>query len=64
MRSMIRMLLVTSIGVLVCGCGDSQGPITELPRELSVAESKLVDADNRFYEAYAPLAEARCPAVR
>jgi serpin B len=36
------------VGILYAACGDSIGPIIELPRELSIAEGKLVDADNRF----------------
>ena len=34
--------------VLLASCGDSLGPIGELPRDLSIAESRLVEADNRF----------------
>jgi serpin B len=41
-------MITACVGVLAAGCGDSQGPIIELPRELSVAEGKLVEADNRF----------------
>jgi serine protease inhibitor len=33
---------------LGAACGDALGPITELPRELSVAERELIQADNRF----------------
>jgi serpin B len=33
---------------MACAVGDVFGPITELPRELTVAETKLVEADNRF----------------
>ena len=42
-----RAALVALAAVAV-GCGDSVAPIDELPRNLTVAESKLVDADNRF----------------
>lgn len=48
MRSFYRFLFATVGCVLFAACGDSFGPITELPRELSIAEGKLVDADNRF----------------
>lgn len=34
--------------LLIAACGDVFGPITELPRELTVAERGLIDADNRF----------------
>ena len=34
--------------LLAAGCGDAVGPITDLPRDLSVAESNLIAADNRF----------------
>jgi serpin B len=47
-RSFFRALFVTGVGALIAACGESFGPISELPRELSVAEGKLVDADNRF----------------
>jgi serpin B len=46
-RQFRSTLLVTFAGALAA-CGESFGPIDELPRELSVAELKLVDADNRF----------------
>ncbi|MBE0593863.1 MAG: serpin family protein [Gemmatimonadales bacterium] len=40
--------LAAAVG-LATGCGDAVAPhITELPRELTVAESKLVSADNAF----------------
>jgi len=35
------------IGLVLTSCGDL-GPIAELPRQLTAAEVKLVDADNRF----------------
>jgi serpin B len=43
-----RSLLLVPLVVLVATCGDAFGPIDDLPRELSVAELKLVEADNRF----------------
>jgi serpin B len=44
--SVLPVLAVTSL--MACAIGDVFGPITELPRELTVAETKLVEADNRF----------------
>ena len=40
-------LFISAAGALA-SCGESFGPIEGLPRELSIAEGKLVDADNRF----------------
>jgi serpin B len=40
------MLAVTAAAL--AACGDGTAPVVELPRELSVAEAKLVEADNRF----------------
>lgn len=43
--------LLPLLATMLWACGDTIGPgepITELPRELSVAEGKLIDADNRF----------------
>jgi len=49
MRHVISPLLaIVAIGPLTTCGGESIGPIDELPRELSVAEGKLIDADNRF----------------
>ena len=43
------LLWAAAVGILAAGCGDAVGPqITQLPRELSVAESKLIAADNAF----------------
>ena len=42
-----RAALATAAAVAL-GCGDAVAPIDELPRNLTVAESKLVEADNRF----------------
>jgi serine protease inhibitor len=40
--------LAAAVG-LATGCGDAVGPpITELPRELTLAEAKLITADNAF----------------
>ncbi len=48
MRAVYRLMTIAGVGAIAFGCGDSQGPIIELPRELSVAEGKLVEADNKF----------------
>ena len=48
MRYIATAVLVSMVGVVVAGCGESFEPITELPRQLSVAEGKLIEADNRF----------------
>ncbi|MFQ6047455.1 MAG: serpin family protein, partial [Gemmatimonadales bacterium] len=45
---LFRPLLCASAGLAITACGDSFGPIDELPRQLTVAEQKLVEADNRF----------------
>jgi serpin B len=42
----LSTLAVAAIGM--AACGDRTAPIVELPRELTVAEAKLVAADNRF----------------
>ncbi len=43
------LLWAAAVGILAGGCGDAVGPqITQLPRELSVAEAKLIAADNAF----------------
>jgi serpin B len=52
MRTPLRVTPLV-VGLLVVSCGDATGPqpgdpILGLPRDLSVAEAKLVDADNRF----------------
>jgi serpin B len=48
----IRLVLALAGCILLLGCGDSlgprDGPITTLPRDLSVAEAKLIEADNAF----------------
>ncbi len=42
-------IAVAGLGLLVaCGGGDVLGPIEGLPRELSIAEGQLIEADNRF----------------
>ncbi len=46
-----RSLSVVLLGWVVAACGDlfgPGGPITQLPRELSLAEQSLIEADNRF----------------
>ncbi len=48
MRKLFRLLLPVTVGLVVTDCGDAFGPITGLPRELSVAEAHLIEADNRF----------------
>ena len=48
MHRPIRSLLLLPLAAILASCGDSFAPIESLPRELSVAEGKLVDADNRF----------------
>ncbi len=48
MHRYIRSLLLLPLAAVVATCGDALAPIEGLPRELSVAEGKLVDADNRF----------------
>lgn len=43
------LLWLVAGGALATGCGDAVAPpITELPRELSLAEAKLITADNAF----------------
>jgi serpin B len=44
---MIKRFSPILVGAALTACGEF-GPIENLPRELSVAESKLVDADNSF----------------
>jgi serpin B len=44
---MIKRFSPILVGVALTACGEF-GPLEELPRELSVAETKLVEADNRF----------------
>ena len=41
-------VLLVSLLTAVAGCGDAFGPIEHLPRDLSVAETHLVNANNRF----------------
>jgi serpin B len=43
-----RRGLITAFSLATLACGDAGAPIDELPRNLTVAESKLVEADNRF----------------
>ena len=47
MRS-LHIVLLSIITITFAGCDGSVGPIGDLPRELSIAESNLIDADNRF----------------
>ncbi len=48
MARYIRSLFILLMAGTLTSCGESFGPIDELPRELSLAETKLIDADNRF----------------
>ena len=48
MRRFLRSLFCLAATLLVTSCGDSFGPITDLPRQLTVAETDLIEADNRF----------------
>jgi serpin B len=54
MRRPILPLIAVATAGLVMACEDGIGPdprpepITDLPRELSIAEGKLIEADNRF----------------
>lgn len=48
MRRLVRSWRALPAAILLAGCGDSFGPITDLPRQLSVAEGQLIEADNRF----------------
>ena len=41
-------ILAVCIPALVWACGDSTGPISGLPRQLTSAETQLVETDNRF----------------
>ena len=53
MKSSYRPIFAAGITILVTSCGNGAGPgeiqrIEQLPRELSVAEAGLIEADNRF----------------
>ncbi len=48
MNRLCRLFLFVCIGASIAGCDGSFGPLGELPRDLSVAEGQLIDADNRF----------------
>ncbi len=48
MHRQFRSLSLLPLAVGLVSCGDALAPIENLPRELSIAEAKLVDADNRF----------------
>jgi len=48
MSLFLRPLAALAIVVGVFGCGDSFAPLDQLPRDLSVAEGELVEADNEF----------------
>jgi hypothetical protein len=54
MRRLVSPLLAVATAALVTTCTDGIGsdptpePIIDLPRDLSVAEGKLIEADNRF----------------
>ena len=42
------ILVIATVAAAGCGSEPPTGPITGLPRELSVAEGRLIAADNRF----------------
>ena len=48
MNNRYRTLIAAGGCAFFAACGNSVDPIVELPRALSVAEGKLVDADSRF----------------
>lgn len=48
MKTFYRGLITAGGCAFFAACGSSIEPIVELPRALSIAENKLVDADNRF----------------
>lgn len=48
MKYVFRSIVLASVAALIVACEESFGPIQELPRELSIAEADLVQADNRF----------------
>ena len=48
MTRVLRRSVLGAVAATVAACGGEFGPINDLPRELSVAEQALVDADNRF----------------
>jgi serpin B len=61
MKRIIRLLAVQSATIVLVSCGDPLGPepITGLPRDLSVAEGNLIDADNQFaLKLFREIAEA------
>ena len=47
MRSVLSMIL-SAAGTLLAACGEPAGPMNGLPRELTLAEQKLVTTSNRF----------------
>src|SRR5574341_78508 len=48
MRRTLVSILCSLSGVLAACGGEPQGPLTALPRELSLAEQQLIQADNAF----------------
>jgi serpin B len=49
MRVPISGLVALVAGAAAIGCGELiEGPIEQLPRDLSLAEGKLIESDNRF----------------
>lgn len=49
MKKLHPSIVCACLAVAVTGCGkESIGPIGELPRDLSLAEGELIEADNRF----------------
>jgi serpin B len=48
MRQDFRQLALVAALACLTACGDTIGPLTELPRHLTAAEQNLIAADNRF----------------
>ena len=48
MNRLFRSALLLCTGALIAGCDGSFAPLGELPRDLSIAENQLIEADNRF----------------
>jgi serpin B len=66
MRRLSRVIsalpVLSVMSLMACAVGDVLGPITELPRELTVAETELVDADNRFaFKLFRAINEQEAP---
>ncbi len=65
MPSRFRPLLAAAVGLLVAQCHEpitAPTPITQLPRDLTAAEGRLVSADNRFaFRLFRQIAESTPP---